>query len=63
MHEGGYRYGFVNGIENPVLHEFPEHINGSKKYGLQYLDENGRGVGDIPIHELFKDGSFTRRMV
>ena len=54
IHEGGCRYEFV--VENPVLcHEFPEHINSiCKKYGLDYLDEHGRGKGDIPIPELFK---------
>jgi hypothetical protein len=35
--------------------EFPEHINSIfKKYGLQYLDVNGRGIREIPIAELFK---------
>jgi hypothetical protein len=35
--------------------EFPEHIDRvCKKYGLEYLDENGIGKGDIPIAELFK---------
>lgn len=56
IHQGGYRYEFVNGIENPVLcDEFPEHIDRvCKKYGLDYLDENGNGIGNIPIAELFK---------
>ena len=56
MHENGYRYEFVNGIENAALcDEFPEQINNvCKKYGLEYLDENGNGKGDIPITELFK---------
>jgi hypothetical protein len=56
IHQGGYRYEFVNGIENPVLcDEFPEHIDYiCKKHGLEYLDENGIGKGNIPIAELFK---------
>jgi hypothetical protein len=57
IHQGGCRYEFVNGMVNPVpCDEFPEHINQiCKKYGLDYLDENGRGKGDIPIAELFKE--------
>ncbi len=56
LHQGGYRYEFVNSIDNPVLcDEYPEHINSiCKKYGLEYLDENGKGKGGIPIAELFK---------
>ncbi|MGB6527852.1 MAG: hypothetical protein WBF33_07070 [Candidatus Nitrosopolaris sp.] len=56
IHQGGHRYEFVNGIENPVLYdEFPEHIDRiCKNYGLDYLDENGIGKGNIPIAELFK---------
>ena len=35
--------------------KFVQHIdNICKKYGLQYLDGNGKAVGDIPIAELFK---------
>ncbi|MGA9152572.1 MAG: hypothetical protein WBZ36_18500 [Candidatus Nitrosopolaris sp.] len=56
IHQGGYRYEFVNGATKPErCDEYPEHINGiCKKYELQYLDENGRGKGDIPIPELFE---------
>jgi hypothetical protein len=56
IHQGGYRYQLVNGAENPALcDEFPEHIDSiCKKYGLEYLDEHGRGKGDVPIPELFK---------
>ena len=35
--------------------DFPQHIDSiCKKYGLAYLDENGKGKGDISITELFK---------
>src|SRR5215472_11682822 len=56
IHEDGYPYEFIRWVENQALYdEFPEHIDHiCKKYGLQYLDGNGRGIGDIPITELFK---------
>jgi len=56
MHEDGCRYEFVKEIEQEnLLDDFPKHIDSiCKKYGLEYLDENGNGKGDIPIAELFK---------
>jgi hypothetical protein len=63
MHQDGCRYEFVDGELDRGVKEkkaalcdvFKEHINSiCKKYGLQYLDENGKGVGHIPIAELFK---------
>ena len=55
IHEGGYRYEFLNGLSNATLcDDFVRHIDSiCKKYNLRYLDENGTGVGDIPIQELF----------
>jgi hypothetical protein len=55
-HEDGYPYEFVKRLANAALYdEFPKHINNiCKKYGLVYLDEHGRGRGNIPISELFK---------
>ena len=49
MHESGCRYDLVNETENPVLCDvFPEYIDRiCKKYGLEYLDEHGKGK---PIH-------------
>ncbi len=56
IHKGGYRYEFIKWDEKAALcDEFPRHIDRiCKKYGLVYLDEHGRGVGVIPITELFK---------
>ena len=55
IHEGGYRYEFVNGLDNVALcDDFVNHIDSiCRKYSLKYLDGNGNGVGDIPIQELF----------
>ncbi|MGA9154569.1 MAG: hypothetical protein WBZ36_28625 [Candidatus Nitrosopolaris sp.] len=56
IHEGGCRYELVVETDPVLCHEFPEHINSiCKKYGLDYLDEHGRGKGDISIPELFKE--------